>query len=76
METTCPYQALVNVADVVAKLGADAVKAAPMPQTGETLGALPRMTYSGLWYQVAWGDSIDNFVLGEKVFYRVTVSER
>lgn len=32
-----------------------------------TVGAVPVSTYEGLWYQAAWGDTIDNMTAGEKV---------
>ena len=43
------------------------ISAKPIPEAGETLGALPVKTYPGLYYQVGWGDDLVALTLGEKV---------
>ena len=58
---------LASVEDIVAKHGESAIKAKPMPKSGETVGALPVKTYEGLYYQAAWGDDLGTMTQGEKV---------
>ena len=43
------------------------ISASPEPGPEETVGALPVRTYSGLYYQAAWGDSIKGMNEGPKV---------
>ena len=58
---------LASAADVAAKLGASAIKAAPKPQAGEELGALPVKTVRGLWYRASWGEDLHSLTAGDKV---------
>ena len=43
------------------------IYAKPVAKDGEVVGALPIKTYPGLYYQAAWGDSLDNLTTGAKV---------
>ena len=39
----------------------------PAAGEGESVGALPVKAVKGLWYQVSWGDGLQNMTQGEKV---------
>ena len=43
------------------------VAAKPVPQPGETVGAIPVKTYPGLFYSVSWGDELGSLTAGDKV---------
>ena len=43
------------------------VSAKPVPQPGETVGAIPVKAYPGLSYSVSWGDELGSLTPGEKV---------
>ena len=43
------------------------ISAKPVVGEGEVVGVLPVKTYAGLYYQVAWGPTLDSMTMGEKV---------
>ena len=48
-------------------VASEKIAAAPAPNAGESVGALPVKAYEGLYYQASWGDDLGNLVSGEKV---------
>ncbi len=52
---------------LLANVDEGAISAKPEPEAGETLGALPVMTYPGLYYQASWGDDLGDMTTGVKV---------
>ena len=48
-------------------VASEKIAAAPSPNAGESVGALPVKAYEGLYYQASWGDDLGNLVSGEKV---------